>query len=152
VGVSPDLRAPNRPKEVNALLHVALHAEFDVSLYRNDTHLRDGTKVLIRPLVAEDMEALHEFFKALPREETRYLRDDVSSHLIIEKWAKNIDDDKTLPILALKEGKVIADNHLKPSWSRLEMASWHRPDLFAQRLPWSWSGPHDDPGSVRNRR
>ncbi len=104
------------------MLNVSLHPEFDLSLYRNEAHLKDGTKVLIRPMVVEDMEALYEFFKALPREETLYLRDDVSSHLLIEKWAKNLDYDKTLPILAVKEGKIIADttlNRRRAGWK------WH---------------------------
>lgn len=104
------------------MLNVAVHPEFDPGLYRNEAHLRDGTKILMRPMVAEDMEALFAFFKGLPREETQYLRDDVASHLLIEKWAKNLDYDKTLPILAVRDDRIIADatlNRRRAGWK------WH---------------------------
>ncbi|MDX1813102.1 MAG: GNAT family N-acetyltransferase, partial [Gammaproteobacteria bacterium] len=67
-------------------------------------------------------DALYEFFKAVPREDARYLRDDVSSRLLVEKWAKNLDYSKTLPILALKDDDIIADatiNRRRFGWK------WH---------------------------
>jgi RimJ/RimL family protein N-acetyltransferase len=60
-------------------------------------------------MVATDKDALYEFFKAVPEEEARYLRDDVKSRLLIESWAKNLDYGKTLPILALKGNLIIGD-------------------------------------------
>ena len=47
---------------------------------------------------------------------------DVKSRLVIEKWAKNLDYSKTLPILALKDGNIIADatiNRRRSGWK------WH---------------------------
>ncbi|MEJ2656369.1 MAG: GNAT family N-acetyltransferase [Desulfobacterales bacterium] len=82
---------------------------FDINTYKKEARLKDGTKVLLRPMKAEDQDALYTFFKAVPHEDARYLRDDVTSRLIVEKWAKNLDYEKTLPILALKNGTVIAD-------------------------------------------
>ncbi|OEU66321.1 MAG: hypothetical protein BBJ57_08405, partial [Desulfobacterales bacterium PC51MH44] len=84
--------------------------------------LKDGTKVLLRPMLAKDQDALYEFFQAIPREEARYLRDDVQSRLLVEKWAKNLDYEKTLPILAVKDGIIIADatlNRRRSGWK------WH---------------------------
>lgn len=57
----------------------------DINTYQKETQLKDGTKVLLRPMVAEDQDALYEFFQAIPREEARYLRDDVKSTLLVEK-------------------------------------------------------------------
>ena len=94
----------------------------DLNKYQKEAQLKDGTKVLLRPMVPDDQDALYEFFKAVPREEARYLRDDVQSRLVVEKWAKNLDYKKTLPILAVKDGDIIADatiNRRRSGWK------WH---------------------------
>ena len=94
----------------------------DLNKYKKEVSLKDGTKVLLRPMVAKDQDALYEFFQAIPREEARYLRDDVQSRLLVEKWAKNLDYEKTLPILAVKDGIIIADttlNRRRSGWK------WH---------------------------
>ena len=82
---------------------------FDLNTYQKEAQLKDGTKIFLRPMVVEDQDALYEFFKSVPKEEVRYLRDDVNSRLLIEKWAKNLDYEKTLPILAVKDNAIIAD-------------------------------------------
>lgn len=94
----------------------------DLNKYQKEAQLKDGTKVLLRPMVSEDQDALYEFFKEVPKEEARYLRDDVQSRLVVEKWSKNLDYDKTLPILAIKDGDIIADatiNRRRSGWK------WH---------------------------
>ena len=99
-----------------------IYPTIDINTYQKEVKLKDGTKVLLRPMVAEDQDALYEFFKAVPREDARYLRDDVSSRLLVEKWAKNLDYKKTLPILALKDNAIIADatiNRRRFGWK------WH---------------------------
>ena len=95
---------------------------FDLKNYQKEVRLKDGTKILLRPMVAEDRDALYEFFKEVPREEVRYLRDDISSWSIIENWAAKLDYTKTLPLLAVKNGTVIADatlNRRRFGWK------WH---------------------------
>jgi len=95
---------------------------FDLNTYKKEAKLKDGTKVLLRPMVAEDQDALFTFFKAVPREDARYLRDDVASRLVVEKWTKNLDYARTLPILALKDKTIIADatlNRRRFGWK------WH---------------------------
>jgi L-amino acid N-acyltransferase YncA len=99
-----------------------IYPKIDINTYQKEAKLKDGTKVLLRPMVPEDQDALYEFFKAVPREDARYLRDDVSSRILIEKWAKNLDYNKTLPILALKDDTIIADatiNRRRFGWK------WH---------------------------
>lgn len=94
----------------------------DLQKYQKEARLKDETKVLLRPMVAEDMDALYEFFKAVPAEEVRYLRDDVSSRAVVKRWAQNLDYARTLPILAVKNGDVIADvtlNRRQSGWK------WH---------------------------
>jgi L-amino acid N-acyltransferase YncA len=104
------------------MLDTNIYPKIDLNTYQKETNLKDGTKVLLRPMVAEDQDALYEFFKAVSREEARYLRDDVRSRLVVEKWAKNLDYVKTLPILVLKDDVIIADatiNRRKFGWK------WH---------------------------
>jgi len=99
-----------------------IYPEIDLSTYQKETRLKDGTKILLRPMVAADKDALFEFFQAVPSEDARYLREDVSSILLIEKWANKLDYSRTLPIIAVKEGKIIADsiiNRRRSGWK------WH---------------------------
>ncbi len=95
---------------------------FDLNTYKKEAKLKDGTKILLRPMSAEDQDALYTFFKSVPKEDARYLRDDVASRLIVEEWTKNLDYTRTLPILALKNGTIIADatlNRRRYGWK------WH---------------------------
>jgi len=104
------------------MLDESMYPKIDINKYQKETKLKDGTKVLLRPMVAEDQDALYEFFKAVSKEEARYLRDDVKSRLLIESWAKNLDYNKTLPILAIKDDIIIADatiNRRRSGWK------WH---------------------------
>ncbi len=96
-----------------------MYQKIDINTYQKEAELKNGTKLLLRPMVAEDQDALYEFFKEIPKEDARYLRDDVSSRLLIEKWAKNLDYEKTLPILAIKDNAIIADatiNRRRSGW------------------------------------
>jgi ribosomal protein S18 acetylase RimI-like enzyme len=95
---------------------------FDLNTYKKEAKLKDGNKILLRPMSAEDQDALYTFFKSVPKEDARYLRDDVASRLIVEEWTKNLDYTRTLPILALKNGTIIADatlNRRRYGWK------WH---------------------------
>ena len=96
-----------------------IYPSIDLNTYEKKALLKDGTKILLRPMVIEDQEALYEFFKAVSAEEARYLRDDVKSRLLIESWAKNLDYNTTLPILAIKDDIIIADatiNRRQSGW------------------------------------
>lgn len=89
--------------------------------YPKEAALRDGSKVMLRPVVKEDEEALYQFFKGMSKEDRLYLRDDVASREIIHGWMENIDYEKVLPILAFDGDKVVADAtlHRNPhGWMR----------------------------------
>ena len=104
------------------MLDQAIYPKIDLNTYLKEARLKDGTKIVLRPMVKEDEEALYEFFKSVPYDEARYLRDDVKSRLVVEKWTKNLDYNRTLPILALKDDLIIADatiNRRRSGWK------WH---------------------------
>jgi GNAT superfamily N-acetyltransferase len=104
------------------MLDSTIYPQIDLNTYQKETQLKDGTKILLRPMVAGDKDALYEFFKEIPREDAQFLRDDVSSILLVEKWVRNLDYSRTLPILAIRAGKIIADatiNRRRSGWK------WH---------------------------
>ena len=89
--------------------------------YPKEVTLRDGSKVVLRPVVKEDEEALYQFFKGLSKEDRLYLRDDVLNRDIIRGWMENLDYDKVLPIVAVDGDEIIADAtlHRNPhGWMR----------------------------------
>jgi len=103
------------------MLDTSIYPKIDLNTYKKESQLKDGTKVMLRPMAPHDKEVLFEFFKAVPREDAKYLRDEVSSALLIEKWANELDYGKTLPILAFKNGEIVADatiNRRPSGWKR----------------------------------
>jgi len=86
----------------------------DLSEFPKVTKLKDGTKVTLRPMIAEDLEALHRFFvEDVPEEDRLHLRDDVAKRSVVEKWASKLNYDKVVPILMLVDGRIIADGTLR---------------------------------------
>jgi RimJ/RimL family protein N-acetyltransferase len=71
--------------------------------------LRDRSTVTLRPMVREDKEGLLTFFRRLPPEDRQFLKDDVTRAEIIETWARELNYDRVLPILAEFEGRIVGD-------------------------------------------
>jgi RimJ/RimL family protein N-acetyltransferase len=71
--------------------------------------LRDGTPVVLRPLVPTDEPALLDFFRRLPPEDRQFLRDDVTRAEIVRAWCHAPDFDRVLPILAEHDGRIVGD-------------------------------------------
>lgn len=71
--------------------------------------LPDGTNLTLRPMTLDDQYALYNFFISLGAEERRFLRNDVADRKVIEKWARNLNYDRVLPILAEYEGRIVAN-------------------------------------------
>ncbi len=83
--------------------------------------LRDGTTVLLRPMVKEDEEALYDFFTRLPVDLLIFLRHDVRDRKIVQDWAQNLNYDRVLPLLAFVEGKVVGNvtlHRVPHGWKR----------------------------------
>ena len=73
---------------------------------------RDGEQMTVRPLVPDDKQALIEFFRGIPEEERFYLKDYVTSSSVIDQWIERMDYSRVLPLVAIKDGKIIADSTL----------------------------------------
>ncbi len=77
--------------------------------YPKKITIPDGAILTLRPMTRDDQYALYNFFISLSEEDRRFLRNDVVDRKIIEKWARNLNYDKVLPILAEYDGKIVAN-------------------------------------------
>jgi L-amino acid N-acyltransferase YncA len=89
--------------------------------YPKTMQLRDGTTVTIRPMIAEDEEALLTFFLVIPAEDRVFLKDDVTKAGVIQNWCKNLDYERVLPLVAEADGKIVGDATL-----HLRRGGWMR--------------------------
>lgn len=90
--------------------------------YPKEVVLKDKeTMVVLRPMVADDKDKLLTFFRKLPEIDRLYLRSDVTKEEVVDKWVKNLNYEKVLPILALVGKEVVADATLhrsEYSWTK----------------------------------
>ena len=77
--------------------------------YPKKVKLQTGTSVTVRPMVKEDAEKLHAFFSRVPREDRLFLREDVSRRDVIDAWARELDYEKILPLLAVAGDNIVGD-------------------------------------------
>lgn len=87
--------------------------------YPKTISLKDGSKVICRPMVREDEGPLLSFFTGLSKADRLYLRDDVTNPEVVRSWARNLDYEKVLPILALADDGIVANATLHrhpPGW------------------------------------
>ncbi len=77
--------------------------------------LKDGTKITIRNLYDKDLDKLMKFYSALPSEDRKYLRIDVTDRKIVEKRIKLTETGSVIRITALFEDEIIADGALELS-------------------------------------
>lgn len=74
--------------------------------------LNDNSECKLRPMVMEDHDLLYRYFIALPERIRKYLRNDVTNRVLIEKWCRHIDYNKILPIIAFNNEKIIGNASL----------------------------------------
>ena len=77
--------------------------------------LKDDTGVTIRSLDWEDKVALAQFFQRVPEEDRFYLKENVTAPEVIREWTEHIDLERTIPIVGVYDGKIVADATLHRS-------------------------------------
>ncbi len=89
-------------------------------LYRMVFTLKDGARVLIRPLMKEDKEALIELFTNISYEDRRYMRHNVHDPAVITEWIDKLDYDSIFPMIALVGDRIVGDAtlHFNPGTAR----------------------------------
>jgi RimJ/RimL family protein N-acetyltransferase len=77
--------------------------------YPKDITLRDGARITLRPMTADDADRLWEFFREIPSVDKMYLRENVDRREVVEGWAKALDYEVVLPLLAFHGARVVGD-------------------------------------------
>ena len=94
-------------------------------IFRQVVTLRDGARVLIRPLVPEDENALLNLFIPVPFEEQRFMRHNINDPKIVSHWARYPDYDKIFPLIAVIGDRIAGNATLHfgegPSRHRAEL-------------------------------
>jgi ribosomal protein S18 acetylase RimI-like enzyme len=83
--------------------------------------IKDGTKIVIRPLSKQDGPALLKFFNEVPEDDRLFLKDDVTKKEIIDRWVTDLDFDKVLPMIAEKDAAILGDATLHFNRYRWQM-------------------------------
>lgn len=94
-------------------------------VYRQLVTLPDGARVLLRPLTADDREALASLFSPVSTEDLRYMRHKVNDPVVINKWIDDLDYNKVLPLIAIIGERIVGNATLHffegPSRHRAEV-------------------------------
>lgn len=77
--------------------------------YPQEASLRDGRRVLLRPFVEKDVDALYDFFHRMPVEYRRFAWDNVDNRALVESWGRSVDYSKVFPLVATDGGRIVAD-------------------------------------------
>lgn len=80
--------------------------------YRHLVTLPDGLRVLLRPLVAKDRDALVALFANLPPEETQVFRSNVTNMELVASWAETPDYTRVFPLVALVGERIVGNSTL----------------------------------------
>ncbi len=75
--------------------------------FPRDITLKEGFTCLQRPLQAEDQDAFHTFFLAVPEPERMFIKHRVNDQALIQEWCQNIDLGRNFPLLAIRNESII---------------------------------------------
>ena len=89
--------------------------------FPKDIELKGGFKCTLRPLEPTDELSFHEFFLAVPTQERMFIKHRVTEPEVIRDWCQNIDLGRNFPLLAVKNGQIIADATLHQ-----QLGGWKR--------------------------
>jgi L-amino acid N-acyltransferase YncA len=83
-----------------------------IEAYPKTVRLKDGSSVVIRPLVRDDFDQLLTFFRSLPEEDRIFLRHDVSDPEVVRKWTEEHDLQRVVPLVAFDGDELVASGSL----------------------------------------
>jgi RimJ/RimL family protein N-acetyltransferase len=89
--------------------------------FPKDVEIKGGFKCTLRPLESTDELSFHEFFLAVPTQERMFIKHRVTEPEVIRDWCQNIDLGRNFPLLAVKNGQIIADATLHQ-----QLGGWKR--------------------------
>lgn len=78
-------------------------------IYRQVVTLRDGARVLLRPLIPGDRQALLDLFLPVPPDEARFMRDNINDPEVVSAWADHVEYDKIFPLVAIVGDRIVGN-------------------------------------------
>jgi L-amino acid N-acyltransferase YncA len=84
----------------------------EIETHRDVVTLRDGVRVLLRPMVRDDHSRLNEFYNTVGDDDMRNFRHYVKDPALIQEWCDHLDYEKVLPLLALVKERVVGSASL----------------------------------------
>ncbi len=92
-----------------------------MAAYNKEGVLKDGSRVILRPMVKEDRDKILDFFQRLDEKDILFLRTNVRDPKVIDHWVNHIDYSRVYPLLAEAQGRIVGDATLhmrKVGWKR----------------------------------
>jgi RimJ/RimL family protein N-acetyltransferase len=83
--------------------------------------LKDGSEVTIRRISSEDIDSLMDFYLALPLEDRKYLKFDVTDRKVVARRLRRVESGDDIRIVAEHGGVIVASGALELSgeeWSK----------------------------------
>jgi RimJ/RimL family protein N-acetyltransferase len=80
-----------------------------IAIYRNLITLRDGTRVILRALTADDSDRLQAMFAAVSDDDAGEMRDNVKDPAAIQKWVDELDYNQVIPLVAVVNDEIVGD-------------------------------------------
>ncbi len=76
-------------------------------IYRQVFTLKDGARILLRPLTPEDRQALIDLYMPIVPDDLRYMRHNVKDPQLINKWVDDLDYSKVFPLVAVFGSRIV---------------------------------------------
>lgn len=83
--------------------------------------LREGKSVTLRLMTERDRDAILEFARALPAQDTLFLRMDITDPHVLDEWLRNLDSGRTVTVLAYDRNVLagfVSLHHNEVRWTR----------------------------------
>jgi acetyltransferase len=83
-----------------------------IAHFRQMGTLADGTRVLLRPLLHEDRDALQTFLSNISPQDQQFMRSDVTGNNAVRSWVDDLDYHQVLPLMAVVNDRFVGDSTL----------------------------------------
>jgi RimJ/RimL family protein N-acetyltransferase len=78
-------------------------------IYRQVVTLRDGARVLLRPLTPDDRQGLLDLFLPVSKDELRFMRHNVNDPAVVNGWVDDLDYDRVFPLIAIVGDRIVGE-------------------------------------------
>jgi L-amino acid N-acyltransferase YncA len=89
--------------------------------FPKELKLKKDQTAVIRLLDKKDKKKLHDFFTRLPERDRLFLKEDVTDEKVVERWFKDFNLKRVIPLVVEADNKIVADGTLhidEYGWAR----------------------------------